>query len=67
MQSTYQVGQTVIANMTAQKLTKGEQYLVTHTIINQAPWGTFVDYVLSGPGSDKLIRVSNGHLLLSEV
>lgn len=67
MNTTYKIGQDVIANTAVQGLVKGGQYRVVDTIVNHAPWGTFVTYIVAGHGTEDFLHVRNGHLLLNEV
>jgi hypothetical protein len=64
----FQVGQTVVAQTSAQGLRKGEQYRVSDVKTNPTFFGTFVTYVVASlrptePGFEW--EVVNGHLLLS--
>jgi hypothetical protein len=63
--TTYQIGQSVISTTDAQWLTKGATYLVCNIIKVETPAGTYVKYILAGPGcEDGLLEVTNGHILL---
>ena len=62
-------GQTVVANTTAQGMTKGNEYKIVKIIKQEAMWGTYVQYILAGNSQeckDGLLQISNGHLLLNE-
>jgi hypothetical protein len=61
-------GQTVTANVTAQGMTKGNEYKIVKIIKQEMMWGTFVQYILAGNAQeckDGLLQISNGHILLN--
>lgn len=69
MNTTYKIGQDVIANTEAQGLTKGRQYRIAQVNVDKSAWnGTFVTYVIEPSfGGGRSVQVRNGHLILSEV
>jgi len=61
----FEIGQEVIATTDSQKLKKGATYLVSNIVSDSTPWGSYVEYHLSGAGAeDGLLVISNGHILL---
>jgi hypothetical protein len=68
MNTTFKVGQTVKATVTAQGMIANTAYLVTAKHEEQYPWGNFVTYTLDGPAvSGDSLQIGNGHLVLQPV
>lgn len=66
---TFNEGDTVQANCTAQGLVHGMMYVVTkaHTV-RSTGWGSYTAYnVRPEEGGREVLNVVNGHLLLSKV
>lgn len=63
MNTTFEKGNLVRANVTAQGMTAGNLYVVDAAIRQETPFGTFVTYIIEN-GTDTL-RIGNGHMLLT--
>jgi hypothetical protein len=62
---TFEIGNTVKANITAQGLTAGNTYKVTNVRSEYLPFGNFVTYIVSD--GTKPLTIGNGHMLLTKV
>jgi hypothetical protein len=63
--TTFKIQDQVTSTANAQRLTKGATYTVVNVIRDITPWGTYVKYILAGPGcEDGLLEITNGHVLL---
>jgi len=61
----FQVGETVIANMTAQGMTEGEKYTVIGVSSFPTSMGVFYDYkIYSLSERKKSLDIRNGHIIL---
>jgi hypothetical protein len=60
----FHIGQTVKANMTAQGMTEGSEYVVT--VVSSLPdigWGIFYTYEITDVAGETLF-IRNGHIIL---
>jgi hypothetical protein len=62
----FDVGDTVVADQSAQRLVAGELYAVVAVDVQATPFGEFVTYTLRHSNRSKL-QVRNAHLLVSRV
>lgn len=63
--NTYQIGETVIANMTAQGMTEGNKYTVIGVKPFDTSMGTFYDYTIYNLGrKEEPLQIRNGHVIL---
>jgi hypothetical protein len=63
MNTAFEKGDLVRANVAEQGMTLGDLYVVDDAIRQETPWGTIVTYILIN-GKDEL-RIGNGHMLLT--
>jgi hypothetical protein len=63
MNTTFEKGNLVRANVAEQGMTLGGLYVVDAVIRNETPFGTFVTYIIEN-GTETL-RIGNGHMLLT--
>lgn len=63
MNTAFEKGDLVRANVAEQGMTLGGLYVVDDAIQQETPWGTIVTYILIN-GKDEL-RIGNGHMLLT--
>ena len=61
---TFEIGNKVTANVTAQGMTAGNTYKVVTVDSEYLPFGTFVTYGITD-GTQKL-TIGNGHMLLTK-
>ena len=59
---TFAVGETIVANMTAQGMREGTEYTVVTVIDVTTAAGVFFDYEIQTPAS-KILHIVNGHIL----
>jgi len=63
MNTTFEAGDVVRANVAAQGMTLGATYNVTDASRQETPWGTVVTYTIKN-GNEEL-KIGNGHMLLT--
>ena len=63
MDTKFEKGNLVRANVAEQGMTLGGLYVVDAVIKNETPFGTFVTYIIEN-GTETL-RIGNGHMLLT--
>ena len=62
---THKIGTKVISKVNAQGMTEGESYTVVDSTQTAAfLGGIYITYTLQAEGSDELLKVGNGHLVL---
>ena len=59
-------GDTVISNVDAQGLTKGQSYVICDLTAEVTPFGTFISYYLADKFTEQgpWLVIGNGHLVL---
>lgn len=67
MNTTFQAGDVVQANATAQGMFRFARYTIVDVVERHTAFGNFVAYVLEDATDGSQIAVRNGHLLLSKV
>ena len=65
MNTVFEAGDVVRANVAEQGMTLGATYIVMDALRQDTPWGTVVTYIIMN-GNDEL-RIGNGHMLLTLV
>jgi hypothetical protein len=63
MNTAFETGDMVRANVAEQGMTLGGFYTIMHVIENDTPAGTFVTYIISN-GIEEL-RIRNGHMIMT--
>ena len=64
MKPTFNKGDVVVADVTAQGMVKGARYEVVGADWNALPWGNYFCYTLRA-ADGSLVTIVNGHLLLT--
>jgi hypothetical protein len=63
MNTAFEAGDIVRANVAEQGMTLGATYIVMDALRQETPWGTVVTYIIMD-GNEEL-RIGNGHMLLT--
>ena len=63
MNTAFEAGDIVRANVAEQGMTLGATYIVMDALRQETPWGTVVTYIIMDGNHE--LRIGNGHMLLT--